>query len=372
MRILLTVNASWNIVNFRRGLVEDLLQCGHQVTVLAPPDHCSAALVDMGCRFIPLNMDVKGLSALKDLRLLLEFRRVFHRENPDVILGFTVKNNVFGAMAARLLGIAFVPNVTGLGTAFLSDGLLRTVAELLYRVAFRKAPVVFFQNSDDRGMFLQRGLVKEQQARLLPGSGIDLEYFSPLPPPASHGLVFLMIARLIKDKGLLEFVEAARRMKRAFPHARFQVLGAIGAENRGAFSAECVASWQREGIIEHLGQSADVRRHIAKADCVVLPSYREGAPRALIEAAAMARTIITTDVPGCRAVLDDGVTGFLCKARCANSLAEACERFANLTQAGREAMGMAGRIKMEREFDQAFVIDAYNLALADISLSGRN
>jgi glycosyltransferase involved in cell wall biosynthesis len=364
MRILMTVNAAWNIWNFRRPLVEALMGDGHQITVLAPRDDAVPDLVRLGCRVRPLEMSVKGLNPIEDLKLQLRFGQIFREERPDAVLSYTIKNNIFGARAAKSANVPFVPNVTGLGTAFLSGKLLQTVTEQLYRRSFAALPVVFFQNEDDRDLFLGRRLVGADQARLLPGSGIDLQRFTPAPMPAPEDPpVFLMIARLLRDKGVLEFVDAARMVKARRPRARFQLLGAVGSENRSAIDRPMVDAWVAEGLVEYLGTTADVRPEIAAASCVVLPSYREGAPRTLIEASAMARPLIATDVPGCRAVVDRDVSGFLCEVRSAESLALAMQRFLDLSPEAQQAMGAAGRAKMEREYDQALVVDAYRAAL---------
>ncbi len=364
----MTVNAAWNIWNFRRPLVEALIADGHSVTILAPKDDAVNQLEALGCCVRHLDMDVKGVNPIGSLALMRQFRKLFRELRPDVILSFTIKNNIFGAFVAKWVGIPFVPNVTGLGTAFLSGGLLERVAMTLYKYAFRKLPIVFFQNDDDRALFLSRGLVTEGQACLLPGSGIDLERFAATPyPTADEAPVFLMIARLLRDKGVLEYLEAARRVKAAHPTARFQLLGATDTMNRTAISRDEMRTWEDEGFIEYLGTTEDVRPVIATSHCVVLPSYREGAPRTLIEAAAMARPLIATDVPGCRAVVQDGVTGFLCEVRSGSSLAAACARFLGSEPGARAAMGQAGRVKMEREFDLALVIDAYRAALRDLT-----
>lgn len=370
MHILMTVNAAWNIWNFRRSVLEALIEDGYRVTVLAPSDNSVADLEALGAKFHPLDMNVKGLSPLADLKLVRRFKRIFQSKRPDIILGFTIKNNIFGAMAARQLGIPFVPNVTGLGTAFLSGGPLRMIAEGLYRRAFSKLPMVFFQNDDDRKVFVNRRLVQSRSAHLLPGSGIDLVRFaSTAMPPAETPTVFLMIARLLRDKGVMEFVEAARKVRAHRPEVQFRLLGAVGPENRSAIDAKTVQGWVAEGQIEYMGTANDVRPAIAEACCVVLPSYREGAPRTLIEAAAMARPVIATDVPGCRVVVDHDVSGFLCEARSGDSLTAAMERFLALSPEMRTAMGQAGRAKMEREYDQAIVVAAYRKAIAEVARS---
>jgi glycosyltransferase involved in cell wall biosynthesis len=239
----------------------------------------------------------------------------------------------------------------------------------LYRRAFLKLRTVFFQNEDDRDLFVERRLINSAQARLLPGSGIDLDRFSATTMPSPDRPIFLLIARLLRDKGVMEFVQAARLVKVQYPSARFQLLGALGAQNRTAIDPKVIQSWIEEGVVEHLGTTPDVRPFITSASCVVLPSYREGAPRTLIEAAAMGRPVITTDVPGCRSVVDKDRSGFLCDVRNADSLADAMKRFIELSEDARGALGVAGRRKMEKEFDQAIVVRSYRAELLTYSYS---
>ncbi|MCK8463445.1 glycosyltransferase family 4 protein [Aliiroseovarius sp. S1339] len=367
MRVLLTVNAAWNALNFRRPIIEALLRQGHHVTVLAPLDKSTEALRAMGCDVTDLQIDVQGLSPRQDAKLVGRFARHFSTLRPDVILSYTVKNNIFGAVAAKRLGIPFLPNISGLGTGFLSGGTLRLVVETLYRFAFRDLPILFFQNPDDRDLFLKRRLITADQPRLLPGSGVDLIHFAPTPLPASQDTVFLMISRLLRDKGVAEYVLAAQQMRARRDNVRFQILGPVGAANRSALGAADLDRWVKDGIIEHLSEHTDVRPFITQADCVVLPSYREGAPRTLLEAASMARPLIATDVPGCRHVVNDGVSGLLCKARDVESLRQTMEDFANMPTDARTAMGRAGRDKMQREYDQSIVVDAYLAAISDLT-----
>lgn len=369
MHIAMTANAAWNILNFRLPILNALLGEGHNVTVVAPPDDSVTTLKTMGCRFVPLDMSVKGLNPLEGVRLIRSFTAIFSQLRPDVALSYTIKNNIFGAIAAQFSRVPFIPNVTGLGTAFLSGRLLQTVAEGLYRRAFGTLPVIFFQNEDDLDLFVCRGLVQSGQARVLPGSGIDLDRFAAVAYPAAENPpLFLMIARVLRDKGVVEFVEAAQKVKMAAPHVRFQLLGAVDTENRSAISAAKVHSWMADGAIEYLGSTDDVRPYITAAHCVVLPSYREGAPRTLIEAAAMARPIIATDVPGCRAVVDRDISGFLCAARSADDLTAAVVRFLDMPHSAKIEMGLAGRAKMAREFDEAIVVSAYREAIAAATL----
>lgn len=365
MHIIITLNSTWNAWNFRKSLVEALIADKHEVTVLAPLDRNVGSVENLGCRVIHLDMNVKGLNPFDDIKLLFTLRKIFRRERPDVVLTYTIKNNIFGAFAAKAYNISIIPNITGLGTAFLAGGFLGIIVKILYKNALRKLPCVFFQNVDDYRYFLDHGIIKRDQVYLLPGSGIDLDHFYEAPYPKSGTApIFLMISRIIRDKGILEYVEAARELKRLWPHVRFQLLGDADAENRTAIDARTVQSWHEEGVIEYLGTTNDVRSFIASSNCIVLPSYREGAPRALIEAAAMARPVIATDVPGCRSVVEDEVTGFLCSARSVKSLADSLRKFVALPVGRQAAMGRAGRLKIEQEFDQIRVLSEYRKVIA--------
>jgi len=368
LHIVMTVNAAWNIVNFRLPLVKALIADGHRITVLAPADEAVARLLEAGCEFVSLKMEKQGLNPLSESGLFFRFRAELKRLRPDLVLGFTIKNNIFGALAAKSLKIPFIPNVTGLGTAFLSGGLLLRIAKMLYSAAFRRLPVVFFQNSDDRDLFLKLELVEQDQALLLPGSGIDLDHFAPAPYPEDQsGTRFLMVARLIRDKGVVEFVEAARLLKRENSNLKFQLLGAIGFANRTSINKALVKQWLDSGVIDYLGTSEDVRVPLAAAHCIVLPSYREGAPRTLIEGAALARPAIATDVPGCNAVVEDGKTGFLCKVRNAEDLAQKMSHFSKLAAAEKRTMGSNAREKVEREYSVGRVIESYREAISQIA-----
>lgn len=365
-RLVISSNAAWNVVNFRLGLLDALRADGFDVVAVAPDDAYAARLADHGIGYVPLAMDKQGLSPLRDGLLLLRYWSVLRRLRPDVYLGYTAKPNVYGSLAAHLLGIKVVNNVAGLGTAFIRGGLLSRIVQLLYRLAFSRSATVFFQNDEDRAMFVARGIVAADKAALLPGSGLDLSrYPAPQPRAASgEGFTFLLIARLIWDKGVREFVEAARIVKAARPGARLQLLGFLDVENRTAVPRAEVEAWVAEGLVEYLGDTEDVRPFIAAADCIVLPSYREGMPRVLLEGAAMAKPLIATDVPGCRGIVTAGENGLLCEVRSGASLAEAMLRMIDLSEDERARMGAAGRRRIETEFDEKIVVDRYRAAIA--------
>jgi glycosyltransferase involved in cell wall biosynthesis len=367
--VVIAANAAWNLVNFRAALIRALIEAGYRVIAAAPPDpNAEAELIVLGCEFEPIPVDSRGLSPFGDMRTLVAFYALFRRVRPLALLGYTVKPNVYGSIAARLAGVRAVNNISGLGTAFIRRNWLTLVVKRLYRAGLAHSDVVFFQNATDRDEFIAERLVSSRQARLLPGSGIDVAWFAPRPGISKDqsSINFLLIARLLRDKGVLEYVEAARALRSTNPNMRFRILGFLDAENRTAIGRATVEGWVAEGIIEYLGASSDVRPYIAAADCVVLPSYREGTSRVLLEAASMARPVVATDVPGCREVVDDGVTGYLCAARDAADLAQKLARMAALSNSEREAMGQAGRAKVVREFDQSIVVGAYLETLAGL------
>ena len=312
----------------------------------------------MGVEFEPIAIDAKGVSPLNDLALALRYRVLLRRIGPDAFLGFTPKPNIYGSLAAQAGGVPAINTVTGLGTGFLTGRALQGLVSVLYRLAFRRSRRVFFHNSDDRDLFVGKGLVAAGQAAVVAGSGIDLDFFAPVRRrPSREPLVFLFIGRFLRDKGVNEFIEAAAQVKRERA-AVFRMIGAIEDHPKGA-SRELVETAAARGEVELAGTTDDVRPFIADADCVVLPSYREGLPRVLLEASAMATPVIASDVPGCRQAVDDRETGLLCEPRSASSLAAAMTAFACMTFDDRVAMGEKGRAKAEREFSQERVVAAY-------------
>ena len=358
-KILLSSNSAWNLANFRKPIIEALVAAGYEVVAVAPTDGEEHRLTDMGARFEPIRMRGAGTSPFEDFRLLLNYIRLLRDEQPAMFLGFTAKPNIYGSLAARVTGVPVAATISGLGSAFLKGGLLGGILLRLYRLALDGARAVFFQNPSDRDLFIARRIVRPEQARLVAGSGIDLLRFEPSPVDHGEGFSFLLIARLLLDKGIAEYVEAARIVRRRHPHVRFQLLGGAGGDNPSAVPQAELARWAAESIVEQFGVCNDVRPYITASDCVVLPSYREGLPRSLLEGAAMARPLIASDVPGCRDVIEDGINGLLCEVRSAESLAVVMEQMLAMTPSERSAMGAAGRRKVEAEFDQRLVADAY-------------
>jgi glycosyltransferase involved in cell wall biosynthesis len=374
--ILISINASWNIYNFRQGLIRALRREGYEVAALAPRDAHSDRLAGLGAEYHAIEMDRQGVSPARDLLLLRRYHQIVGRISPAVYLGYTAKPNIYGSLAAQARGIPVINNVAGLGTAFIRDTWLTRVVKMLYRIAFRRSRIVFFQNLEDLDQFVRDRIVAADKARLLPGSGIDCARFAPAgEPPHERGrpFAFLLIGRLLWDKGVGEYVEAARLVRAALPGARFRLLGPLDVPNRTAVGRADVEAWAAEGLIDYLGEADDVRPHIEAADCIVLPSYREGLPRTLLEGAAMAKPLIATDVPGCRAVVEHGVNGLLCAVRDARSLADAMIEMARLAPEERARLGKAGRHMVETRFAEEEVARLYLEAIAEVlDGAGRN
>jgi len=352
-RVALVHNTARYLAWHYGGLVAELVGRGEEVVCLVPPDGGAAQLRALGARVVDLRLSRRGLNPLAELATLLRIRRLVRRERPDTVLNFSIKPAIYGSLGARLAGVRRVCSmITGLGYAFMDASrgqrVLRRIVSALYRLALARNDCVFFQNPDDRDLFVRAGLVAAQRCRVLPGTGIDLEHFRPDGSPPAPA-TFLYVGRLLADKGVREFVEAARAVKREIPQARFQLLGPLD-ENPAALTREEVQSWAGEGVVEYLGESPDVRPHVAASTAVVLPSYREGLPRVLLEAMAMARPVVATDVPGCRTVVRDGRDGFLVPARDAGALAAAMARLAREPAFAAE-LGRQARESVAERFD---------------------
>jgi glycosyltransferase involved in cell wall biosynthesis len=358
-RVVISYNTSWYVWNFRMPLIAALRERGYEVVVLAPTDEYTARIVATGVAHRPLPLDAKGRNPLRELAAVAAFLRAYRELRPDLVLQYTIKPNIYGSIAARFLGIPAINNITGLGAAFEGAGPIRLVVRALYRFALGKVERVFFQNPDDREFFLRDGLVSEDRCGLLPGSGVDLAKFQPLPR-GDGPFTFLFVGRLLKAKGVEDLVRAAAIVKAKMPEARIRLLGKRDDEDPGAADPRLLDEAAAAGIVELAGTADDVRHFLAASDCVVLPSYyREGTPRSLLEAAAMGKPLIAADSVGTREPVEAGKNGLLCRPRDGEDLAA---RMLELASAGGERlarMGAASRRIAEERFDEGIVIGAY-------------
>jgi glycosyltransferase involved in cell wall biosynthesis len=352
--ILIVANTTWNIYNFRLNVIRRLLESGYRLSVLAPVDEyiryteCFPEVDHINLHYL----DRDSTNPISDLRLLAELWGVYRKLRPDLILHYTVKPNIYGGLAARLVGIPSVAVVTGLGYPFIHEGLARKMTGLLYRLSNRFHRKVIFENRDDLQFFIEERLVDGSKGISIKGCGVDTNYYYPQEPARTNGRVtFTFIGRLLYDKGIREFVEAAHLVRKTHAHVQFWLIGQIDEENPSSISKSDLVDWVKDPAIEYLGSKEDVRPYIAKSDCVVLPSYREAIARSLTEAMAMGKPVIGTDTAGVREAIDDHQNGFLVGVRDVDSLAGAMEKFIAMSRKERQEMGMKGRRKVLEEFD---------------------
>ncbi|SFV71527.1 Lipid carrier : UDP-N-acetylgalactosaminyltransferase / Alpha-1,3-N-acetylgalactosamine transferase PglA; Putative glycosyltransferase [hydrothermal vent metagenome] len=359
--VAVVLNTSWNIYNFRLALIKALREVGYKVILIAPRDEYTQKLEEEGFVYYDIKMNNKGVNPFEDLLLTYNFYKLYQKIKPDILLNYTIKPNIYSSLAGKYLGIPVVNNITGLGTVFLNNNISSHIARWLYKISLRKNSVVF-QNKDDMKLFIEKKLLKKKLGTLIPGSGVDTERFkSKYRTLKNKNFTFLMIARLIKDKGIKEYIEAIRLFRQSNSHKNctFKILGSLYLSNPTAISKQELDSWIKEGLIEYLGYSDNVQEEIDKVDCVVLPSYREGLSRVLLEASSMAKPIITTNVPGCRDVVDNGVNGYLVEVKNSVELAKAITKMVNLPIEKLRHMGKEGRKKVLNDFSDQKVIDKY-------------
>tara|TARA_S200000501_G_scaffold375899_1_gene429155 strand:- start:816 stop:1934 length:1119 start_codon:yes stop_codon:yes gene_type:complete len=357
--ILICSNYAWTILNFRMGLIKELKRNGYKVAVITQYDGHEAEISKEVDIIFPLFISRKGINPVYDLMTFFHLLINVYRLKPDFLLLFTIKPVIYGSMVGRLLRIRSYSMITGLGTAFLSKSWITKLVKILYKKALSKSQAVFFQNSDDRDIFLSENLVNENVIRMVPGSGIDLSKFPKAALIDKDPMVFTLISRMLWDKGIKEFVEAAEIIKRSHPEIIFQLVGPLNVENRSAIPEKKMNEWIKDENIKYLGETNDVTKFLKDSSCIVLPSYREGTSRVLLEAASMCRPIITTNVPGCREVVEDGYNGLLCESKNTEDLVKKIQKMILLTFDERQRMGLNGRVKMENNFDQSIVSRIY-------------
>ena len=341
------------------GLIKALQDQGHQVIAIAPEDEYSQFLQDAHCEYHKVRMDSRGANPIKDFALIFELLLIYKRVKPDIILHYTIKPNIYGTIAASLLGLPVINIVCGLGTIFLNDNLVSKVAGLLYKVAFRFPKKVFFQNNEDLKLFAERKLINPKIGEVIPGSGIDVDHFAPHKFKRNKRFTFLLISRLIHDKGIVEYITAIKKMQGEGINARFQLLGAKDVEHKRGIEEGIIDGWIANNTVEYLGSTDDVRPFINSADCIVLPSYREGTPRTLLEEASSDKPIVDTDVPGGNNVVKNEFNGLLCKLKDADDLALKMTQMMELDSTQVEQFGLNGRQKILNEFGEEKVIRSY-------------
>lgn len=358
-KIIICSNYAWTIYNFRIPLIKELNKNGYSVTLVTQFDGYEKHLKKIVDKVLPLFISRKGINPFIDVLTIINLIYIFIKVRPNIALFFTIKPVIYGSIASKFFDMKSISMITGLGTAFISNNWITLVAKRLYKFSLSSASTVLFQNIDDKNFFLKHKLVNLNICKLIPGSGIDIRKFKYTAIPLNKKVTFLLIARMLKDKGVIEYADAARLMRQKYIDVTFQLLGPIEVQNRTSISKKVIFSLVKDGIVEYLGETDDVRPIIANACCIVLPSYREGTSRVLLEAASMGRPIIATNVPGCREVVEDGFNGLLCKPRNYHDLSKKIEKIIKMTPLQREIMGKNGREKVKREFTTEKVNSIY-------------
>ena len=351
MKILILANYDVGLYQFRRELIEELLK-SHAVYISLPYGELVEPLKAMGCQFIDTPLERRGMNPFKDGKLFLTYLKLFRQVKPDLVITYTIKPNVYGGFAARINRIPYAVNITGLGTAFQSRGMLRKVVTQMYKLGCKKAKVVFFENAENRKIFLDEHIVREQQTCLLNGAGVNLEHYSVAEYPTGDETKFLFIGRVMQEKGVDELFSAMRKLVAEGYSCSLDVVGMYEEDYK-----EVIAQGETEGWLHFHGYQKDVRPFIANCHCFVLPSWHEGMANTNLECAASGRPVITSNIHGCLEAVEDGVTGFLCEKQNAESLYQVMKNFCELTYEERENMGREGRKRMEAVFDKRKVVE---------------
>lgn len=364
--VALVANTSWSIYNFRAGLIRQLLAEKVKVVIIAPTDKYSAKLTALGCVFESVDLEPYSTNPLKDLKFCWQISKILKKHHIQFLISYTIKPNIYTNFVARWHRIPSIAVVTGLGHLFTLTSWKTVVAKWLYKMALQKVPQVWFLNKEDLHFFVQQHLIRSPQAQYLPSEGIDSEYFkykknqSVYLNDSNRPFTFLFAGRLMDEKGIRDYVEAARIVKKTYPQVQFEILGFVEENFPYAVTAQELAAWEKEGIIHYLGSTDQIKTHLQQVNCVVLPSYyREGVPRILLEAASMQLPIITTDNVGCKDIVKHGYNGFLIKKREVQDLVFWLQQMLQLPESERMQMGENGRALVQRFFREDLIIDCY-------------
>ena len=354
MKIAFIGNSGLSIYVYRHELVKKLLEEGYDVYVLCPNGDWVEDLKAMGCKHYETQLERHGKNPFDDLKLLGKYKKLLREISPDYVFTYTIKPNIYGSMACARLDIPCITNITGLGSAVENGGIMQKITVMLYKIAFRKIKTVFFQNEENRQFFVDRRIAMGKH-KLLPGSGVNLTRFVPKPLPDNGTVDFVFISRLLKEKGIEQYLDAAKYIKNKYPYTRFHICGYCEKE----YEERMHLLRENDTVIYH-GLVKDITTVLNDVHCVVHPSfYPEGMSNVLLEACACARPIIATDRAGCREIVDDGINGFVVKQRDSEDLIRQIEKFLALSDEERHEMGRNGRAKVEKQFDRNIVVNAY-------------
>lgn len=368
MKVLILANDTTNLYKHRFEVVQKLVHIGCQVEIIAEQQHFTQEFISLGCAFTPLTVNRHQKNPVNDLKVIYTYYKLLKSAKPDVVLTYNIKPNVYGGMACQLLGLTYMPNITGLGTAVEYPGMLQKITVLLYKLGMRKAHTIFFQNTANRAFFEERGILRKgTKAVLLPGSGVNLTKHLPMPYPNAQETHFLFVARILKEKGIDMYLTAAKKF--SGPKVKFHICGPFDSPGY----QEKVESAVQAGTVIYHGQQKNMNPFFEQCACLLHPSwYPEGMSNVLLETAASARPAITTNRAGCREVVEDGKTGFIVPVQDEPAFLRAVEKFLDLPWKERKQMGLNARAKVEKEFDRELVVKAYVEELRTLSKSAHS
>lgn len=354
LKILILTNSINGLYSFRIELIEELLTREFQVAISAPFDKRTNYFKDIGCNMIETSINRRGINPFADLKLLLSYLKLINKKT-DIVLTYTIKPNIYGGLACRLRGVPYIANITGLGTSIENKGAIRTISLFLYKVGLKKAHAIFFQNKSNKEYFIKNQIVNENVSRKIPGSGVNIDYHIFEEYPTNDEIIkFLFIGRIMKSKGIEELLKAAQIIKNIYPKTEFHFVG--GKEENYDVKLNNLT---KKGIIHYHGRQENVHYFIKNCHATINPSYHEGMSNVLLESASTGRPVLASNIPGCKETFDEGISGYGFEVRNVDSLVETIVKFIQLPYENKKQMGLAGRLKVEREFDRQIVVNSY-------------
>ncbi len=350
-KILILANNDVGLYKFRKELIQVLIEQGNKVYISLPYGKLVDSLINMGCEFIDTHIDRRGINPIEDLKLLINYKKIIKAVNPDLVITYTVKPNIYGGIACRIKKTKYISNITGLGTAFQKEGLLKKIITTLYKLSLKKVKCVFFENKGNRNIFTDLKIVNNDRCVVMNGAGVNLDEYTYEPMPANDKIRFLFIGRVMKEKGVDELFYTAEKVKNKYPNVEFDIVGPFEEDYK-----ERVDELEKKDVINYYGYQEDVRPFIQKCHCFVLPSYHEGMANTLLEAGAMGRPIIASNIHGCKEAVIEEKTGLLCEVKSKECIYNKIERFINFKEEEKVKMGLESRNHIEKLFNKEEVV----------------